>query len=178
MISLEAWRASIGCFANNKCCVPKIFYKGHHTSGSTICRSIIYLVVIFVLPLASSFVYILCVLVLFLIKDMRTFVYCSNTSCTGLMNARVMYLLNDSCFMFERYYQNVLLLSGDIELNPGPRACKVCPSRKMSIHIKKIVCDYGHRFKSKRGHASNKHATIKPSNEKKKLAMRSKRQLE
>ena len=112
-----AWRASIGCFANNKCGVPKFFYKGYHTSGSTICRSVIYLVLIFVLPLVSSFVNILALLVLFLIKDMHTFVYCSNTSCTGLMNDSIMYVLNDSCFMFERYYQNVLLLSGDIELN-------------------------------------------------------------
>ena len=95
MISLEAWRASIGCFANNKRGVPKIFYTGHHTSGSTICRSIIYLVLIFILPLVSFFVHILGVLVLFVIKDMHTFVYCSNTSCTELMNANVyvMYVL-------------------------------------------------------------------------------------
>ena len=178
MISLQAWRASIGCFANNKCGVPKIFYKGHHTSGSTICRSIIYLVLVFVLPLVSTFVYILCLFVLFLIKDIRTFVYCSNTSCTRLMNDSIMYVLNDSCFMFERYYQNVLLLSGDIELNPGPKPCKICPSCEMSVHIKKMVCDCGHRFKNKGSCPSHKHATIKLSNENKKLAMRSKRQLE
>ena len=167
MIPLEAWRASIGCFANNKCGVPKIIYKGCHTSGSTICRSIIYLVLIFVLPLVSSFVNILALLVLFLICDLRTFVYCNNTTCMGLMNARVMYVLNDSCFMFEHYYQKVLLLSGDIELNPGPKPCKICPSCEMSVHIKKMGCDCGHRFKSKGGCPSHKDVTIKLSNEKK-----------
>ena len=66
----------------------------------------------------------------------------------------------------------LIRISGDIELNPGPKPCN---------HVKCLVtlrrwC--GHRFKSKGGCPSHKHATIKPSNENKRLDIHSKRQLE
>ena len=40
------------------------------------------------------------------------------------------------------YYVRVLLLSGDVELNPGP--CKYCPACNASIHIRRVYCDCGY----------------------------------
>ena len=45
-------------------------------------------------------------------------------------------------------YVRILLLSGDVELNPGP--CKYYPACNASIHIRRLYCDCGYSFKTSR----------------------------
>ena len=75
------------------------------------------------------------------------------------------------------YGDSAYLLSGDIEVNPGP--LKSCPACKATIPIRKKCCDCGYNKRDKRGHSS---CCVKDdnvlSNECKKLAMQRKRQLE
>ena len=47
------------------------------------------------------------------------------------------------------YYQSLLLLSGDVELNPGPN--KICPMCKVAVPVRKKECPCGHVFVSKKG---------------------------
>ena len=61
-----------------------------------------------------------------------------------------------SCVMCNYcYFQRILLLSGDIEQNPGPVVNKICPLCKESVHIRKTVCKCGHRFSKKSVEKSN-----------------------
>ena len=48
------------------------------------------------------------------------------------------------CYFCDR----VLLLSGDVEVNPGP--FKSCPACNASIHIKRVCCECGFSFKTSR----------------------------
>ena len=43
-------------------------------------------------------------------------------------------------------FQLLLILSGDIETNPGPVICKSCPICDAQIHIRKQVCTCGYVF--------------------------------
>ena len=72
------------------------------------------------------------------------------------------------------YCERVVLLSGDIELNPGPLKC--CPACNAPIYIRKKYCDCG----CKRGRpiCPVKDVNVLLSNESKKLTMQRKRQLE
>ena len=65
--------------------------------------------------------------------------------------------------------KQLLLLSGDIESNPGP--VKLCPKCSLLVHIRVSVCKCGHTFMSNKGRPSAqvKHATIQES---KRIAMR------
>jgi hypothetical protein len=47
--------------------------------------------------------------------------------------------------MYKRYYVNALLLSNDVESNPGP-TYRTCPSCNASVHIRKKVCECGFKF--------------------------------
>ena len=61
-----------------------------------------------------------------------------------------------SCVMCNYcYFRRILLLSGDIEQNPGPVINKICPLCKESVHIRKTVCKCGHRFSKKSIENSN-----------------------
>ena len=61
-----------------------------------------------------------------------------------------------SCVMCNYcYFRRILLLSGDIEQNPGPVVNKICPLCKESVHIRKTVCKCGHRFSKKSIENSN-----------------------
>ena len=50
------------------------------------------------------------------------------------------------CFL---YACILLLLSGDMETNPGP-VTTVCPECSRLVHIRKNACDYGSVFISKK----------------------------
>ena len=43
-------------------------------------------------------------------------------------------------------FQMCLILSGDIETNPGPITTKTCPSCDAQIHIRKNICICGYAF--------------------------------
>ena len=45
----------------------------------------------------------------------------------------------------------LLLCSGDIELNPGPRCYVVCPSCNIQVHIRKKTCECGYKLFRKHG---------------------------
>ena len=47
-------------------------------------------------------------------------------------------------FMF---YFDLILLSGDIEVNPGPTTTKTCPKCFLLVHIRKLACNCGHIFR-------------------------------
>ena len=66
------------------------------------------------------------------------------------------------------------LLSGDIELNPGPLKC--CPACNAPIYIRKKYCDCG--YKRGRPICPVKDVNVLLSNESKKLTMQRKQQLE
>ena len=53
------------------------------------------------------------------------------------------------CFLYASIAIQLLLLSGDVETNPGP-ATKVCPACSRLVHIRKTVCDCGNVFVSKK----------------------------
>ena len=53
------------------------------------------------------------------------------------------------CFLYAFISIQLLLLSGDVETNPGP-VTKVCPACSRSVHIRKTVCDCGNVFVSKK----------------------------
>ena len=72
------------------------------------------------------------------------------------------------------YCERVVLLSGDIELNPGPLKC--CPACNAPIYIRKKYCDC--EYKRGRPNCPVKDVNVLLSNECKKLAMQRKRQLE
>ena len=68
----------------------------------------------------------------------------------------ILCLTLSSCVMCNYcYFRRILLLSGDIERNPGPVVNKVCPLCKESVHIRKTVCKCGHRFSKKSVEKSN-----------------------
>ena len=72
------------------------------------------------------------------------------------------------------YCERVVLLSGDIELNPGPLKC--CPACNAPIYIRKKYCDCG--YKRGRPICPVKDVNVLLSNESKKLTMQRKQQLE
>ena len=49
------------------------------------------------------------------------------------------------CFLYASIAIQLLLLSGDVETNPGP-VTKVCPACSRSVHIRKTICDCGNVF--------------------------------
>ena len=53
------------------------------------------------------------------------------------------------CFLYACISIQILLLSGDVETNPGP-VTKVCPACSRSVHIRKTVCDCGNVLISKK----------------------------
>ena len=48
------------------------------------------------------------------------------------------------CYILNIFFQMCLILSGDIETNPGP--VKTCPSCDAQIHIRKKICTCGYVF--------------------------------
>ena len=131
MISLQAWRASIGCFANNRCGVSKIIYQENHASRSVVLVPLL----IFVLPplvlYSVTLLYSIYLFTLIVIMPMYTVSGCVYHVSMNVNCSSVMVIIS---LMFKRYYQRVLLLSGDIELNPGP-VYKTCPSCNTSTKI-------------------------------------------
>ena len=66
---------------------------------------------------------------------------------TALSNFTVIDVAVCHIALFELYVASILLLcSGDIEANPGP-VYVVCPNCNTEVHIKKKICQCGHRFK-------------------------------
>ena len=49
-------------------------------------------------------------------------------------------------YVLNIFFQMFLVLSGDIETNPGPSTTKICPSCDAQIHIRKKICMCGYRF--------------------------------
>ena len=49
-------------------------------------------------------------------------------------------------YVLNVFFQMCLILSGDIETNPGPITTKTCPSCDAQIHIRKKICTCGYAF--------------------------------
>ena len=49
-------------------------------------------------------------------------------------------------YLLNTFFQMCLILSGDIETNPGPSTTKICPSCDAQIHIRKKIRMCGYRF--------------------------------
>ena len=64
---------------------------------------------------------------------------CSTCNYSFVWFLSVYYVLNV-------FFQMCLILSGDIETNPGPITTKTCPSCDTQIHIRKKICACGYAF--------------------------------
>ena len=45
----------------------------------------------------------------------------------------------------------LLLLCGDIESNPGPKAYRICPNCNEQVHVRQVKCKYGFAMIKKKG---------------------------
>ena len=119
MISTEAWRAAIGSF-NNRSGMSFIMYGSNNLN-----RYHVYLVILLLLlPFA--------VLGLMFLSCMNLKAKCACPDCYFSTLVSMEMMFSACCY----YYVRVLLLSGDVELNPGP--CKYCPACNASIHIRRV----------------------------------------
>ena len=131
MISIEAWRAAIGSFTNNRLGISFIMY------GSENVNRYYCVIALLVLPFT-----VFGLVMLFSSMLLKPKCMCTDYSFYTCVLMDMMFAA--WCYFCDR----VLLLSGDVELNPGP--FKSCPACNASIHIKRVCCECGFSFKTSR----------------------------
>ena len=117
MISTEAWRAAIGSFHTKKCGMLFIMYGSNNLN-----RSHVHVIVHLLLPFAVF-------RIVMLLSSMNLKPKYARPDCSF----SIILVFKEMMFSACCYYVRDFLLSGDVELNPGP--CKYCPACNASIHI-------------------------------------------
>ena len=120
MISIEAWRAAIGSFTNNRLGISFIMYGSENVNR--------YYCVIALLLLPFT---VFGLVMLFSSMLLKPKYMCTDHSFYTCVLMDMMFAA--CCYFCDR----VLLLSGDVELNPGP--FKSCPACNASFHIKRVL---------------------------------------
>ena len=131
MISIEAWGAAIGSFTNNRLGISFIMYSSENVNRYYVC-----VIALLLLPFT--------VFGLMLFSRMLLKPKCMCTDYSFYTCVLMDMMFAACCYFCDR----VLLLSGDVELNPDP--FKSCPACNASIHIKRVCCECGFSFKTSR----------------------------
>ncbi|XP_019862582.1 PREDICTED: trichohyalin-like [Amphimedon queenslandica] len=138
MLSIEAWRAAIGCFRSNRfgtCTSFKCSQKHDSYSNDTFAVLIIFLLM-FPLICVLSFLGLVVTLSKVCVHCKFALPVCHNLS----------FLVCVSSILL-MFHFDLILLSGDIEVNPGPTTTRACPKCFVLVHIRKLACNCGHIFR-------------------------------
>ena len=125
MISIEAWRAAVGSFSNNRCGTSFVIYGSNNVNRYHVC-----VIALLLLPFT-----VFGLVMLLSSMNLKPKCFCADFSFSTLVFLDIMFA---ACYY---YCDRVLLLSGDVELNPGP--FKSCPACNASIHIRRVLCECG-----------------------------------
>ena len=129
MISIEAWRAATGSFSNNRCSMSFVIYGSNNVNRYHVC-----VIALLLLPFT-----VFGLVMLLSSMNLKPKCVCADCSFCTLVFMDMMFA---TCYY---YCDRVLLLFGDVEMNPGP--CKSCPACNASIHIRRVLCECGYSFK-------------------------------